>query len=79
MLFRSVTFDANDFHFRKLQLRASMAGPAIYFPAVLELMKAGVIPGDELISHRFPMAEIEPAMLTNRDNKKETVKIVVNP
>ena len=27
----TISFDANDFHFRKLQLRASFASPAIYY------------------------------------------------
>ena len=53
-----IQFDANDFHFRKLQLRASFASPAVYFPAVLRLLQAGVIPGERLISHRFGLDEI---------------------
>lgn len=74
-----VTFDANDFHFRKLQLRASFASPAIYFPAVLRLLQAGVIPGEELISHRFGLDEIGEAMATLRDNKGSALKVVVTP
>jgi L-iditol 2-dehydrogenase len=75
----AITFDANDFHYRKLQLRASFGVPAIYFPAVLALMKAGVIPGEELVSHFFPLEDIEQAMVTGRDDKAGALKIVVKP
>ena len=74
-----IQFDANDFHFRKLQLRASFASPAIYFPAVLNLLRTGIIPGERIVSHRFPLNEIAGAMTAGRDRKSETVKVVVIP
>lgn len=74
-----IGFDANDFHFRKLQLRASFASPAVYFPRVLALLQAGLIPGEALVSHRFPLAEIGAAMALLRDSKAATLKVVVNP
>ncbi|NLB70194.1 MAG: alcohol dehydrogenase catalytic domain-containing protein [Lentisphaerae bacterium] len=74
-----ISFDANDFHFRKLQLRASYASPAMYFPAVISLMKSGAIPGKALISHRLPLGQIQHALDLNRNNKSEVIKIVVIP
>ncbi len=74
-----ISFDADDFHFRKLQLRASFASPGMYLPAVLRLLKAGVIPGQKLISHVFPLADIAKAMLTCRDHKDEALKVLVKP
>jgi L-iditol 2-dehydrogenase len=74
-----ISFDADDFHFRKLQLRASFASPGIYLPAVLRLLKAGVIPGEKLISHVFSLKDIAQAMLTCRDHKAEVLKVVVKP
>jgi len=74
-----IQFDANDFHFRKLQLRASFASPALYFPLVLDLLRDGILPGEALISHRFPLAKLADAMELGRANKAETVKIVVQP
>jgi L-iditol 2-dehydrogenase len=74
-----ITFDANDFHHRKLQLRASFASPALYFPAVLRLLQTGVIPGQRIISHRFPLAEITEALRIHREDKAHTVKTVVIP
>ncbi len=74
-----IQFDANDFHFRKLQLRASFASPAVYFPAVLRLLQAGVIPGERLISHRFGLDEIGSALAALRDDKTAALKVVVKP
>lgn len=75
----TIRFDANDFHFRKLQLRASFASPAAYFPRVLSLMKAGIIQGERIVSHTFRLADIGKAMLAARDDKRSTVKVVVRP
>jgi L-iditol 2-dehydrogenase len=72
-----ITFDANDFHFRKLQLRASFASPAIYFPVVLELLKAGIIPGEKIISHRLPLAELATAMQMHQTEKESVAKVVI--
>lgn len=74
-----IAFDANDFHFRKLQLRASFASPAIYFPVVLDLLRAGIIPGGLMVSHRFGLDQIDAAMTAGRDHKAETIKVVVTP
>jgi len=74
-----IQFDANDFHFRKLQLRASFASPAIYYPIVLKMLKNGTIPADLIISHRLPLSEIEAAMTMCREEKGKTLKVVIVP
>ena len=74
-----IGFDANQFHFRKLQLRASHASPAMDFPAVIRLLRAGIIPGHALISHRFALNDIATALLTCRDDKAGVIKVVVTP
>jgi L-iditol 2-dehydrogenase len=73
----AVTFDANDFHFKKLQLRASHAAPALYFPAVLQLLKDGHVDGPALVTHTFPLAGIAEAMTFARDARDEVIKVVV--
>ena len=75
----AISFDANDFHFKKLQLRASFASPALYFPMALELIKLGRIDADTLISHRFPLKQIEKAVRTAAEDKANAIKVVVNP
>jgi len=71
-------FDANQFHFKKLQLRASFASPALYTPLALQYLREGVVEGEALISHRFPLARIAEAMATARD-KARALKVMVTP
>lgn len=74
-----IELDVNDFHVRKLQLRASYASPGIYLPMVLEFMKAGVIPGDKIISHVLELDQMEEAMRLCSKEKETTLKIVIRP
>jgi len=71
-----ITFDANDFHFRKLKLIASHAIPNWGFPLALDLMKKH---GEyrDLITHRFPFKMIEEAFRTARSAEEEVIKVVV--
>jgi L-iditol 2-dehydrogenase len=71
-------FDVNDFHFKKLQLRASFASPALYTPLALQYLREGVVEGEALISHRFPLSQIAEAVETARDSTR-AVKVIVNP
>jgi L-iditol 2-dehydrogenase len=75
----TISFDANDFHFRKLQLRASYASPAIYYPSVLKYLVAGIIPGELFISHRFPLNDIKEAMHLCLTDRSTVAKVVVHP
>jgi L-iditol 2-dehydrogenase len=53
----TITFDANAFHFKKLQLRASHAIPNHYFPKATDLLSRRAIDADLLISHTFSLEE----------------------
>ncbi|MBI4977188.1 MAG: alcohol dehydrogenase catalytic domain-containing protein [Spirochaetes bacterium] len=69
-------FDANVFHFKKLQLKASFASPALYTPLALQYLSEGVVDGAALISHRFPLKDIAQAMKTAADTAA-SVKVVI--
>lgn len=71
-------FDANAFHFKKLQLRASFASPALYTPLALQYLREGVIDGEMMISHRFPLDQIAEAMEVARDTSR-AMKVIVQP
>lgn len=71
-------FDANAFHFKKLQLRASFASPALFTPLALQYLREGVVNGPALISHRFPLDQIAEAMAVARD-PSQAVKVIVEP
>ena len=71
-------FDANAFHFKKLQLRASFASPALYGARAIEYLSGGVVDGEALISHHYPLAGIAQAVRTAREDP-EAVKVIVEP
>jgi L-iditol 2-dehydrogenase len=73
----SITFDANDFHFKKLQLRASYASPALYFPRCIDMIVSGAVDVKPLISHRFPLGGLAGAMTALRDDRANAVKMVM--
>jgi L-iditol 2-dehydrogenase len=74
-----ISFDAHDFHFRKLQLRASYASPALYLPLALDLLRQDVVPGRRLAAHVFPLEKINDAFATCADPAQGALKVVVTP
>lgn len=74
-----VAFDVNDFHFKKLQLRASHAIPNHYFPMALDLLARRVVDPDLLVSHTFPLGEHETAFRALTDPQQAAVKVVITP
>jgi L-iditol 2-dehydrogenase len=73
-----VSFDADAFHFKKLQLRASFASPALYGPESLRCLREGIVDGAALVSHRFPLARMQEALDVARTDPN-AVKVVINP
>jgi L-iditol 2-dehydrogenase len=73
----TLSFDANEFHFKKLQLRGSFASPAMYTPKALNLLRNKLIDGKSLISHCFSLDRIKEAMAVAAKDKERAVKVVV--
>lgn len=74
----NITFDANDFHFKKLQLRASFASPALYTPQALNLIEKRIVDAGALISHTYPLDKIQEALRMAGDPAK-SLKVIVKP
>jgi len=74
-----ITFDANAFHFKKLQLRASHAIPNHYFPSAVDLLARRAVDAEQLISHTFSLDDYAHAFQTLADPSQEGVKIVILP
>lgn len=72
-----ITFNANEFHFKKLQLRASYAVPALWFPRALELLKTKVVNPKDFITQTFPLEKIEEYFLKQRDDSSDVIKMVM--
>ena len=75
----SISFDANNFLLKKLQLRASHAAPALYFPLVMQLLGDKQINGDALIPHGARLAQLAATMHLVRDRPNEVVRVVSTP
>ena len=74
-----IPLDTTKMHMRKQQLRSSMDSPALYVAEGLELMRRGVIPAEEIVSHRFPLSRLEEAVVTMRDDRENARKVAVIP
>lgn len=73
----TVTFDANAFHMKKFQLRASYAAPALWFPRALELLKQKVVDPADYITQTFTLEETEVFFKKQRDDISEIIKMVM--
>jgi len=72
----TIKFDADAFHFKKLQLRASFASPALYGPKAVQFLMEGVVDGEALVSHTFPLDELAKGMEAAVKDP-EAVKVVI--
>ncbi|HNT36535.1 MAG TPA: zinc-binding dehydrogenase, partial [bacterium] len=75
-----VKIPMNDFHFSRLQLRASHASPALFFPEVLHLLGSGLISAQPLVSHVFTLNQFAQALKTAAEDKTSAIKVMIqNP
>lgn len=72
-----ITFDANEFHFKKLQLRGSFASPAMYTPFAIRLLKNGSIDGKSLVTHVFELKDFKEALRMAVLEPDKAIKVVV--
>lgn len=72
-----ITFDANLFHVKKLQLRASFAAPGIYFPTAIDMVKSGIIDTELFISHTFTLDGISQMMKVIANDRATVIKCVM--
>lgn len=56
------SLNSNVIHMKKLQIRASNAIPALYFPEGIDLLKAGIVDVKPLVTHRFALEETPQAL-----------------
>jgi L-iditol 2-dehydrogenase len=73
----TISFDANDFHFKRLQLRATHSIPNLRFPTAIDLVKSRAIDPDLFISHTFEFGGLPEALRTAEKDKETAVKVVV--
>jgi L-iditol 2-dehydrogenase len=74
----TITFDGNDFHFRRLQLRGVHSIPNLGWPKALDLLRRRLIDPADFISHRFGFDEVPEAVMLAAKNRTDTVKVMVS-
>ena len=72
-----VALDINQMHFNRLQLRFSHATPALFFPLCIDLIEKGLVDVRPLITHQYPLEEMQQAMDTVRNDKKTIGKVLM--
>lgn len=74
-----VPIDLNEFHFRRLQLRASYAAPATLFPLAEQLIADRQIDPRRFITHTFPLTRLTEALHLVAKHHDGVVKAVIVP
>jgi L-iditol 2-dehydrogenase len=74
---RFVRFDANKFHFKRLQLRGCHSVPNLMFPIAIDLIKGGAIDPELFVTHRFSLSETGQAIGYAAENRDKVVKVMV--
>lgn len=75
----TIPLDTHALHFGKKQLRPSFASPALYLPEALQLLRTGVVPAPEIISHRLPLSKLVEGLRIMRDERDTVCKVAVIP
>jgi len=73
----NISFDANTFHFNKIQLRSSFASPALYFPRCIDLVESGKINLKSIIGREFPLQNLEGELKSLIDDKANALKSIM--
>lgn len=73
----TISFGANDFHFKKKRLIASHAIPNWGFPQAFTLLRERIIPADSLLTHRYGFQDIPRAFKEYQATDQEIIKSVV--
>ena len=71
-----VSINLNEFHFRRLQLRASYAAPATRFPLAEKLLAARHIDPAKFVTHQLPFEQLEQTLHLVADQADGVVKAV---
>lgn len=71
------TFDSNLVHHRKIQIRASDAVPALYFPECIDLVEQGIIDLKSLVSNTFDIKDAVEGLKAYIAHPQTAVKAIM--
>jgi threonine dehydrogenase-like Zn-dependent dehydrogenase len=72
-----VCFDANQFHYKRLQLRGIHSLPNRRFPMAIDLLARRVIDGRQFVSQTFALEKAQEALSTAAFDKEQALKVMV--
>lgn len=72
-----ITLDSNIVHHKKMQIRASDAVPALYFPLCIDLVEKGVVDLKSLITNQFDLDHVKEGLEALIADPSCTVKAVM--
>lgn len=72
-----ITFNANNFHFKKLKLIASHAIPNWGFPLAFNLLENKTFDYRRLVTHTFPFEKIKEAFKTATSSDEGVIKVII--
>ena len=72
-----VSFDSNVVHHKKIQIRASDAVPALYFPMCIDLVESGMIDVKSLVTQTFPLEKTVEGLKQFCETPMTSVKAVM--
>jgi len=72
-----IPLNTTKIHFDKIKIIPSHASPALYFPECLELIKAGVVNTQELITHTFTIDRLSEGINQFKNDKETAIKAVM--
>jgi L-iditol 2-dehydrogenase len=72
-----ISFNANEFHFKRLQLRGIHSLPNLRFPMAIDLLHRKVIEAGDFVSHVYRFEEAAQAVRTAAFDKENAIKVMV--
>lgn len=72
-----ITLDSNIVHHKKMQIRASDAIPALYFPLCIDLVEQGVVDLESLITNQFSLNHVKEGLEAFIADPHNTIKAVM--
>lgn len=73
----TISFDANAFHFKRLQLRATHSIPNLRFPMAISLLERKAIDAKDFVTHTFPLSRVQEALKVAENDKANVIKVIV--
>ncbi len=70
--------DVDELIFNKKRIVSVLAEPACYFPRCIDLIRAGVIPTEKLLTHRIPLTDTEQFRSVFAEDEEVIKGIIIN-